>query len=134
MGVLSKQVQGFLRFTYEDEETEEEIEAELPTKNEVCSRCEGYGKHLHPDIGGHAYTMEEFNDSFDDEEKGEYFKRGGRYDVQCEECGGNKVVQVVDEDQCTTEKQKLLLKLYYAKEEQSAMFAAQDAHERRMGY
>jgi hypothetical protein len=47
---------------------------------------------------GHAYSAEEFFDEFDEEEREEYFRPGGRYDVQCETCGGKNVILVVDED------------------------------------
>lgn len=84
--------------SYYDED-DNEIEAELPAKFEVCGRCEGHGTHLNPSIGKHAYSIEEFYETFHDEEDREqYFKRGGIYDVQCEECKGEKVVKVVDED------------------------------------
>lgn len=73
----------------------------LPAKYEVCGRCEGHGKHLHPDIGEHAYTPEEFHESFDEEEAAEYFKHGGRYDVTCYDCKGKRVVLVIDRDQMT---------------------------------
>lgn len=78
----------------------EEHEHELPAKNEVCSRCEGYGTHLNPSIGEHAYTPEEFYESFDEEGREEYFRRGGIYDVTCECCKGRNVVLMVDEEAC----------------------------------
>jgi DnaJ-class molecular chaperone len=78
----------------------DEQEHILPAKNEVCSRCEGYGTHLNPSIGSHAYTAEEFYDSFDEEGREEYFRRGGIYDVTCECCKGKNVVLLVDEDAC----------------------------------
>ncbi len=99
--------QGEIELTWTDEETEEEVTHTFPSKNEVCSRCEGFGSHLNPSIGEHAYTMEEFNEAFDDEGKEEYFKRGGIYDVTCYECKGNKVVPVVDEENLTEEQKKL---------------------------
>ena len=77
----------------------EEVEHTFPAINEVCGRCEGYGTHLNPSIGQHAYTLEEFNEAFDDDESREaYFTRGGMYDVRCEQCHGNKVIQVIDEE------------------------------------
>lgn len=83
-------------FTYEDEEAVEHT-AQLPARFEVCTRCEGHGTHLHPSIGQHAYSMEEFNEAFDDDESRQaYFERGGMYDVPCEECHGKRVVAVVD--------------------------------------
>lgn len=78
-----------------------EIYEELPAKHEVCGNCEGHGTHLRAAIREHAYTQEEFQESFDEEEAAEYFTRGGRYDVTCEVCKGNRVVPVVDESELT---------------------------------
>ena|SRR5258706_9488184 len=95
-----------IELTWDNEDGEEIIES-FPAKNEICDRCEGYGNHLNPSIGEHAYSMEEFNESFDEEEREQYFKRGGIYDVQCEECHGNKVVPVVDENRLSEAQKKL---------------------------
>ena len=120
---------GKIELTWSDEDGEE-IVHEFPAKNEVCSRCEGYGTHLTPSIGNHAYSMEEFNESFDDEGREEYFKRGGIYDVTCEECKGNKVVPVVDEEQLTEEQKKL----YEEYCEHEADMARMDEEDRRTRY
>ncbi len=122
-----------IKFTIENDEGDE-TEIELPSKKEVCSRCDGHGTHLTPSIGEHAYTSEEFHESFDEEEAQEYFKRGGRYDVTCHECGGKNVVDVVDESRCTTEEQKAHLKAYYRKLRADEDYEAERAHEIRMGY
>ena len=80
----------------------DEAEHELPAKYEVCTRCDGHGSHLNPSIGQHAYTREEFEEAFHDpEDRAEYFKRGGIYDVSCGACGGERVVSVVDTARCT---------------------------------
>lgn len=121
---------GFTNITFTNEEDEEEVH-ELPSKFEVCSRCEGHGTHLHPDIGGHAYTLEEFNESFDDEEKEEYFKRGGMYDVPCEECKGARVAAVVDEERLT-EEQKKAFALFQEQEEERARFERDWRREQEM--
>ncbi len=97
----------------------DEVSAVLPAKHVVCSRCEGHGTHLNPSIGNHAYTSEEFHDSFDDEEAEEYFKRGGRYDVTCEVCKGKNVVLVVDEEACQSAMQKANLAAFSASEEET---------------
>lgn len=107
----------------------------LPARFEVCDRCEGYGTHLQEDIGSHAYSAEEFAESFDDEERGEYFKRGGRYDVQCSTCRGARVVLVVDEDAAArTLRGRRVLALYHADQEQRARWAAEERAQRRGGY
>lgn len=120
--------QGEIELEWYDEDGEE-VSHSFPCKNEVCPRCEGYGTHLNPSIGNHAYTMEEFNESFDDEGREEYFKRGGIYDVQCEECKGNKVIQVVDESRLS-EEQKNLYAEYEEHEEEMARMDAEDRQTR----
>ena len=87
-----------ITITLTDEETGDEVEHELPARMEVCPRCDGHGTHLNPSIGEHAYTREEFDETFDDEDREEYFRRGGKYDVQCLSCRGKNVVAVVDEE------------------------------------
>ena len=76
--------------------------------------------------------MEEFNDSFDDEEAEEYFTHGGRYDVTCETCNGEKVIAVVDEDRCVTEDQKAHLKNYLKYEAYQGRCRDKDARTMRM--
>lgn len=93
--------------TIYDEDDDIEREVELPACYEVCPDCEGHGSHLTPSIRNHAYSMEEFNDAFyEDDEKEEYFKRGGRYDVVCGTCSGKRVVLVVDERHLSPEQRK----------------------------
>ena len=91
-----------LKITLFDDSEQGETEHHLPAKFEVCARCEGYGTHLNPSIGQHAYTSEEFEESFPDGEQREaYFSRGGMYDVRCEVCRGDRVVLEVDEQCCS---------------------------------
>lgn len=105
----------------------------LPAKFEVCGRCEGHGKHLHPDIGEVAFSAEEFAEEFDPEEQVEYFRRGGRYDVICHDCGGKRVVAVLDRDQMTKPAHLKLLKRIDDKNAADASFERECAAERRMG-
>jgi len=70
----------------------------LPSKKIVCSRCRGSGKHVNPNIDGHGITSDEM------EELGRDFQEdylSGVYDVQCEECNGSNVIDVVDVDALT---------------------------------
>jgi hypothetical protein len=125
---MSKQGEIVLKL-YDDEG--EEVEHTFPSKNEVCPTCEGFGTHLNPSIGQHAYTMEEFNESFpEDEDKDNYFRRGGIYDVQCEECKGNKVIQVVDEAHLSDDQKKV----YADWQEQEEDNAREEAADRRTRY
>lgn len=121
-----------IKVTYYNSEGEE-VEVELPSKNEVCGRCEGHGTHLNPSIGSYAYSAEEFDESFPTEEdKAEYFRRGGMYDVTCETCKGKNVIQVVNEDACTTEEQKGHLKSYKKHLEEQEEYERECRAERRM--
>lgn len=107
----------------------DEIVHELPSKYEVCSRCSGHGTHLTPSIGEHAYTQEEFEQEFSDDDREEYFKRGGIYDVECETCNGERVEEVVDEEACDPK----LLKKYQAKLADDYAYERMCAAERAMG-
>ncbi len=123
-----------LSVTFEDDRGFVHI---LPGTREVCDRCDGHGTHLHPDIGGHAYSMEEFRESFDEEEATEYFKRGGRYDVQCTVCHGHNVVTVPDEDACQrSPRLRALFNLYVditeSRARADAEWKAEIRHEARM--
>jgi len=90
----------------------ESIMETLPAKFIVCPECEGHGTIMNISMGGHAYTQEEFNKQFDDEDSAEYFKRGGKYDVQCPHCKGKNVVLDIDAEACVTNEQKDIVKAY----------------------
>lgn len=122
-----------IEFTETDDETGDEVVHELPAKMEVCDDCEGHGTHLAPGMRFHAYTSEEFYEEFDDEDREQYFTRGGIYDVTCGTCKGKNVIAVVDDDACHTAEQKALLKRYYDLQEDLANMYAEQASERRMG-
>ncbi len=118
--------------TYENEDGEE-VATEIPSKFEVCSRCEGHGTHLHEAIGSHAYSAEEFFESFDEEERGEYFRRGGMYDVQCELCHGKRVTEEPDEKACTTPWQKAALQALKEQWQAEVEYERERDAERRYG-
>jgi len=82
---------------YDSEDNE--IELSLPTYREVCSRCQGTGTHCNPSIDGNGISQEEFDQDPEFEEN--YFS--GAYDVTCNECGGENVVEVVDEEKLKPE-------------------------------
>jgi hypothetical protein len=126
----------FIKFTYENDDGDE-IGVEIPAKHEVCDRCEGHGTHLNPSIGEHAYTQEEFDEAFDDDESREnYFKRGGIYDVTCHDCGGKRVVAVPDFSANNWPKHSdpsVNMKEFYTETtDRRAMYEAEDRHTRRM--
>ena len=94
---------------------------ELPSRFEVCDTCHGTGFELCEGMRGHAYSAEEFTESFDDEERAEYFRPGGCYDVTCSACHGRNVIAVVDEDEANrTRRGRRLLALYWAVTEANA--------------
>lgn len=103
---------------------EEEVTHELPAKNEVCDRCEGYGHHTNPNIDGNGITQSEWAE-WDIEDRESYLS--GEYDVSCEECHGNKVTQVVDEELCSPEQLQILQQWA----EQEGERYASDAADRR---
>jgi hypothetical protein len=119
-------------FEYDDDDGNE-ISVSLPATFVVCPTCEGHGTHLREGIREHAYTREEFEESFDDEEREEYFRHGGRYDVTCEQCGGKRVVLEVDRDACVTAEQRSALAAYDAALEDDRQYRAECESERRMG-
>lgn len=67
----------------------------LPFKAVVCPICNGTGKHVNPAIDGHGLSAEDL----DDEEFREAYLSGA-YDITCQECSGNNVIQEVDEEIC----------------------------------
>ena len=90
----------------DDTEGSPERVVELPAKKAVCPKCEGHGSILNPSIAQHAYSAEEFYESFPNEEdRAEYFRRGGMYDVTCPTCKGANVIDVVDVDALATAQQ-----------------------------
>jgi RecJ-like exonuclease len=121
-----------IKFTSENDDGEE-IEHELPAKFEVCPGCEGHGTRLCEGMRGHAYTVEEFNETFDEEEREAYFTRGSHYDVTCEECHGKRVVAVPDESACRSDEAKETLRIYEAKLRDDYEYAREVAAERRAG-
>lgn len=121
-------------FKFQDyDEEDNEITSTLPGKMEVCSDCGGQSYVLTPGMRGHCYTQEEFNESFDDEEREQYFTRGGRYDVICPTCKGNNVVVAIDYDECKKEPHATMLKRYEEIEEMHRQNAAMDRAERMAG-
>lgn len=118
-----------MELTYINDD-DEEVTMDLPSKMEVCPDCDGHGTTLCEGMKGHAYSAEEFAEDFDPEEQGEYFKRGGMYDVQCSTCKGKNVVPVVDEEELTPA-QKEFYEAYCEYESTCARFDREDAMTRR---
>lgn len=117
-----------IKFETLDEETCE-IEVELPAKYEVCSRCDGEGKHVNPAIDGNGIGQEEFDADPDFEEA--YFS--GRYDITCERCEGKRVELVVDAAECKRQGLEKELKDYYRHRREMREVDQMMESERRMG-
>lgn len=102
----------------------------LPAKRVVCPRCDGSGKHVNEAIDGHGLTSEDFAEDPDFAES--YFS--GVYDVTCETCNGNNVIDEVDEEKCRTRISwwKSLLRYYTALQFESDT-RMESYYERRAG-
>lgn len=117
--------------TIYDEDGNEEI-VDLPAKMEVCHNCEGEGYVLNESMRYHAYSAEEFYESFDEEDREEYFKRGGIYDVVCPTCKGKNVVPVIDRAFCQNDPElKAALDKVDEMEEENRQYEAECRAERR---
>lgn len=108
--------------------SEQERDAQMPDILTRLSKSPKDGTVLCEGLRGHAFSMEEFYETFEDEEdRAEYGRPGGRYDVQCPTCQGRNVVDVVDEEACERDpKLKALLKQHQKQEEERAHWAAID--------
>ena len=107
-----------MQFETIDEEGNEVVH-ELPHKNEICPRCDGYGAHVNPNVDPFEPDCEEDLENY----------IGGVYDIRCLRCNGNKIIQVVDEAKCD----KTLLKEYLDYQEDLRQHRAEQESERRMG-
>jgi hypothetical protein len=112
----------------EIETDEDEVVERVPFKWEVCSTCEGRGKHVNPNVDAHGITGDEWAE-WGDEEQSAYL--GGRYDVTCYECGGRRVVAVPDFDRITDEARRRDIEEHLISVE---MYAAERANENEKGY
>lgn len=111
-------------FEYEDETIFRwEADVDLPTKVEVCDRCQGKGTHTNPSIDGNGISAEEFDEDPDFAE--DYLS--GVYDIICEVCNGRNVVEIVDESRIPQEYKKQ----YEATEKARHEFEAEEAAHRR---
>ena len=64
----------------------------LSSKWAICGQCDGEGKHVNPSIDCGGITQSEWENEWDYEEREAYMS--GRYDVQCQACGGSGKVRV----------------------------------------
>lgn len=73
----------------------------VPGKRIVCPTCHGEGTHPNPNIDG--FTLDEWG-QMDQHFKDHYM--AGAYDVECYECSGRNVVDVVDWDALSYEQKE----------------------------
>lgn len=106
----------------------EDVELALPSKNEVCGNCQGYGYHDHRGIIDGALTEDQVRDSDFMEDY-----QNGNYSVPCEECRGANVVLVVDEYVLDHDDPPLMKAIRDA-QESVANYHWASAQERKMGY
>jgi len=96
-----------------------------PAKRVVCYCCRGKGTHVNPNVDGDGITPEEFDR--DPEFLESYLS--GVFDVQCEECKGERVLDVVDESKMTPK----MLERYYRHLDMEAADRAMHMAEIRAG-
>lgn len=115
---------------YREDDDGNELEVNILEEWTICSDCKGDGKVLCDGMRGHAYSMEEFYEEFDEDERHGYFN--GRYDVGCRECSGSGKVKQVNWEKLAIEDPELVAEIeaYYKNE---ADFASECEAERRMG-
>ena len=109
-----------------DDDDGSEIVKEIPAKYEVCPRCGGEGKHVNPSVDEGGITGEEMAELGEDFREA-YF--GGVFDIQCEECHGERVVLVPDEERANPE----LLEAYWEQVMDEREFQDMVSWEVRMG-
>ncbi len=84
---------------WDDDDTEIEQDVEIPFTWAVCPTCRGNGTHTNPSIDCNGLTAEDFAEDPDFAE--DYF--GGRYDVTCYDCGGERLTPAIDRDNIDAE-------------------------------
>lgn len=107
------------------DENGDEEEVEVPFHYEVCETCRGKGTHVNPSIDAGGLSAEDF---YEDPDFADSYMEGV-YDVGCYECGGNRVVPVINRD--ATEKS--ILERIDEKSRDEAQYRAEVEAERRFG-
>lgn len=97
---------------------------EVISKRIVCDRCNGDGTHTNPNIDGNGLPDECVNDQ---DFMADYMR--GVYDVSCEECKGNKIIDVIDLDYLDPRDTRA----YWSYKDEERQAEIEVAYERRMG-
>ena len=116
-----------MTITIHSYDRDEDMEVEIPSKYDVCHRCEGRGTHVDPRIDGNGLTREDFAEDPDFAE--DYFN--GVYDTTCYECKGLRVVKVPNLERCKLS-HRMALNIHDRQEAQRAQWDREDAYTRRM--
>lgn len=78
------------------------------TKMGVCPSCDGHGKYVNPAVDSRGLTSEDF--AQDPDLYDNYIS--GVYDVRCEECNGNNVVETFANEEVNTRWHDWLCDMY----------------------
>ena len=100
-----------------DEDSGEEVTHLLPSENELCHRCGGDGVHTNPNIDGDGITESEMAEILHEDPDFLEDYQNGLYDITCQVCHGNKVIQVPDEQACSPEQLEILQRWNVLQEE-----------------
>lgn len=102
----------------------------MPCVNSLCTLCDGDGHVVNPSIDSGGITDDDF---YADPEFYEDYM-GGRYDVTCPECNGQRVIGALDADGRLDEAQREALEYIERIERERYKDALDRAHELAWGY
>ncbi len=100
----------------------------LPGKNEMCSSCKGTGTMVNPNIDGNGLSP----DDPDLDEDFWHSYRTGVFDIDCNACDGEKIIQVIDEARLT-KRQRIIFNDWLKQERFEAQERARDNFNRSLG-
>ena len=110
---------------------QEAVMIQAPIHNALCPMCEGDGTVVNPSIDFNGLSNEDF---YDDPEFEEDY-HSGRYDIQCPNCKGNKIIQTINYDQVNKKSYLyIILNAIQAAEEERYQRAKERADELKWGY
>jgi len=115
---------------YREDDDGNEVQVEIPEQEwMICDECRGEGMSLCDGMRGHAYSMEEFHEEFDEEERHGYFT--GRYDTRCDSCNGTGKVKGINWEKLEARDPELVKEIneYYEQEAYDA-----SVYRAEMGY
>jgi hypothetical protein len=99
----------------------------VPLVRVVCPSCDGYGHYVNPAIDGNGLSPDDIDRLGGDDFLDDYFK--GAYDIRCEQCHGQNVIDDLDRDRADADAIKAWDRWLQAAADHRAEVAA----ERRMG-